>query len=112
MESSTFASEFIALKTAVDLIEGVRYKLRMMGIPLDGLTSLFCDNESVVKNSTAPESVLKKRHTAICYHRVREASAAGFIRIAHEDGKTNLADVLTKIMPGPRMNELLDGILW
>jgi hypothetical protein len=112
VESSTFASEFIALKTAVDLIEGVRYKLRMMGIPLDGPTSLFCDNESVVKNSTAPESVLKKRHTAICYHRVREAGAAGFIRIAHEDGKTNLADVLTKIMPGPRMNELLDGILW
>jgi hypothetical protein len=112
VESSTFASEFIALKTAIDLIEGVRYKLRMMGIPLDGPTSLFCDNESVVKNSTAPESTLKKRHTAICYHRTREACAAGFIRIAHEDGETNLADILTKLMPGPRMNALLDGILW
>jgi hypothetical protein len=112
VESSTFASEFIALKTAVDLIEGVRYKLRMMGIPLDGPTSLFCDNESVVKNLMAPESTLKKRHTAICYHRVHEACAAEFVRIAHEDGDTNISDLLTKLMPGPRMNALLDGVLW
>ena len=27
------------------------YKLQMMGIPLAGPTSVFCDNESVVKGS-------------------------------------------------------------
>jgi hypothetical protein len=81
VESSTFGSEFVALRTAVDMIEGLRYKLRMMGIPLDGSTSVFCDNEGVVKNTTAPESPLKKKHVAICYHRCREALAAG----RHED---------------------------
>jgi len=84
----------------------------MMGFPLEGPTSLFCDNESVVKTLTAPESTLKKRHTAICYHRMRKACAAGYVRITHEDGDSNLADILTKLMPGPRMNALLDGILW
>jgi hypothetical protein len=44
---------------------------------MSGPTSVFCDNESVVKNSTAPESILKKRHNAIAYHRAREAQAAG-----------------------------------
>jgi hypothetical protein len=61
-ESSTFGSEFVALWAAVYMIEGSRYKLRMMGIPLDGKTSVFCDKEGVVKRTTAPESPLKKKH--------------------------------------------------
>ena len=59
------------VKMAIDMIEGLYYKLRMMGIPLAGPTSVFCDNESVVKNLTAPESTLKKHHNAIAYHRAR-----------------------------------------
>jgi len=27
----------------------------MMGVQVDGPTNVFCDNESVVKNSTKPE---------------------------------------------------------
>ena len=68
----------------------------MFGVPMQGATNVFCDNESVVKNTTAPESTLKKKHAAISYHRVREAVAAKAIRIAHEPGDTNLADILTK----------------
>ena len=45
VETSMFGSEFCAMKTAIDMIEGLRYKLRMMGIPLTGPTSVFCDNE-------------------------------------------------------------------
>ena len=112
VETSTFGSEFCAMKTAIDIIEGVRYKLRMMGIPLNGPTSVFCDNQSVVKNTTAPESVLKKRHNAIAYHRAREAQAAGIIRVAWENGETNIADLLTKLMPGPRLKELIGYVLW
>jgi hypothetical protein len=112
VESSTFGSKFVALRMAVDMIEGIRYKLRMMGIPLDGSTSVFCDNEGVVKNTTAPESPLKKKHVAICYHRCREALAAGFIRLAKEHTSTNLADAFTKPLPGPRRKELLGRILY
>jgi hypothetical protein len=36
IETSTFGSEFIAARIAVELIEGLRYKLRMFGIPIDG----------------------------------------------------------------------------
>ncbi len=112
VETSTFGSEFVALKTAVEMIEGLRYKLRMMGIPLDGPTSVFCDNESVVKNSTRPESTLKKRHNAIAYHRSREAQAADIVRIAFIDGKDNIADLFTKLLPGPRLRELIKMVLW
>ena len=112
VESSTFGSEFVAAKTAIEMVEGLRYKLRMMGVAIDGPTNLFCDNDSVVQNSSNPESTLKKKHNAIAYHRTREAIAAGTIRMAKEDGMTNLADILTKLMPGPRLKSLISRILW
>jgi hypothetical protein len=35
VKSSTFGSEFVALRTAVELIVGLRYKLRMFGVHID-----------------------------------------------------------------------------
>jgi hypothetical protein len=84
----------------------------MMGIPLDGSTSVFCDNEGMVKNTTVPESPLKKKHVAICYHRFHKAIAAGFILLAKEHTLTNLADAFTKPPPGPGWKELLIRILY
>jgi hypothetical protein len=49
VESATLGTEFIALKTAIDQVDPLRYKLRMFGIPLNGPTSVNCDNEAVVK---------------------------------------------------------------
>jgi hypothetical protein len=95
----------------VDIINGLQYILRMMGIPLDGMTSVFCDNKGVVKNTMAPESPLKK-HVAICYHRCRKTLAAGFIQLAKEDTKTNLAYAFTKPLPGPRWKEQLGRVLY
>jgi hypothetical protein len=112
VESSTFGSEFVALRTAVELIIGLRYKLRMFGMPLTGPTSVFCDNQSVVHNATTPESTLTKKHNAICYHRVREAAAAKIIRVAKEDSDTNLADLLTKPMVHQKRINLLQHILY
>jgi hypothetical protein len=65
VESATFGSEFIALKTAIDQIDALRYKLRMFGIPLAGPTKVFCDNDAVVKNATHSESTLHRKHTSI-----------------------------------------------
>ena len=58
VESSTFGSKFRAMKTAVEMIEALRYKLRMFGVPIDGPTSIFCDNEAVYQNTVVLESTL------------------------------------------------------
>jgi hypothetical protein len=110
VESATFGAEFIALKTAIEHIDALRYKLRMFGIPLEGSTSVFCDNEAVVKNSTFTESTLKWKHLSIAYHCCREAQAAGYIRISFTAGEDNRADLLTKLLPGPRMRKLMGMI--
>ena len=47
----------IALKNAFELVVSLRYKLRMYGIPMEGATNMFCDNEAVYKNASTPEYV-------------------------------------------------------
>ena len=51
----------------------------MFGIPIEGPTNVYCDNEAVTKNTTIPESMLKKKHNSIAYHWAHEAVAAGTI---------------------------------
>jgi hypothetical protein len=112
VESSTFGSEFVALRIATEMIEALRYKLRMFGIPIDGPSNVFCDNKSVVTNSTIPTSLLNKKHNSIAYHRVRESIAAKVTRIAKVDTKENLADLLTKFLPTVDFKRLVQRILW
>ena len=107
-ETSTFGSEFIAMKTAVEQIESLRYKLRMFGVPLEGPTNFFCDNEEVFKSASQPDSTLKKKHTSICYHRCREAVACRMIRFAKEGTLTNLSDLFTKPLTRFKRENLLD----
>ena len=79
-----------------------QYKLRMFGVPIDGPANVFSDNRGVVKNASVPESTLMNKHNSINYHAVREAAAADILRVGNEDGDTNIADVLTKVIVGQR----------
>ena len=90
------------------MVDGLRYKLRMFGVPIDGPTSILCDNEAVYKNTVIPESTLNKKHHSIAYHRCRKAVAAKTIQDAKEGTLNNLADIFTKIMSSSRRNFLLD----
>ena len=98
VESSTFSSEFIALKVAVETTQFLRFKLRSFGIPIlnNDPAYVFCDNQSVVNNSTLVESKMLKKHSSVAFHLVRNAVAAGSISIAWIESGENLADVFTK----------------
>ena len=111
IETSTFGSEITALRIATELVESLRYKLRMFGVPISGPARVYCDNESVVKSTSVPESRLKKKHNSIAYHRIREAVAAGTILIYYEASEFNLADLLTKILPANKREPLIQGLL-
>jgi hypothetical protein len=112
VKRSTFGAEFVALCITIELIESLRYKLRMMGIAIEGPCSVFCDNESVVKNSSIPESILKKKHNAIAYHHVRESAVAGIVRIGYIHRSTNLADMFTKPLPQLKIHGFCEQILY
>ena len=100
VETSTHGAELCAMKTAVEIIEGLRYKLRMFGVEVKGPTLIFCDNESVVHNLTKPESTLKKKHNSIAFHKTRESVASGVVEVHKIASKDNPSDLLTKVLSG------------
>ena len=112
VESSSFGSEFVALRIAKELVVTLRYKLRMFGVPVNEPTNVFCDNNGVVKNTSIPHSMLQKKHNAINYHAIREAVAAGIIQVGKEDGMTNLADLFTKVLTADRRRALCKHIMY
>jgi len=111
VESSTYGAELVALRIATEFVIEYRYKLRMLGVPMEGPSPILCDNQSAVTSTSLPSSTLKKRHNAIAYHRVREAVAARVIGIHHIPGKNNVADILTKAADGPTFRQHVKSIL-
>ena len=96
---STLTSEFIALKACMERVIGIRFKLRMFGIPIDGTADILCDNQSVVNNSSRFESTLNKKHASMAYYAVRWSVAVGIIRVGKVHKDDNLADAFTKRVP-------------
>ena len=84
IETLTFGSEFMTLKTGIEIIKDLCHKLRMMGVPLEGHAHVCIDNMSVVNNTSRPESTLKKKSNAIAHHSIRESVASGMCKIAYE----------------------------
>lgn len=99
VESSSFGSEFCAMKQCCEYIRGLAYKLRMMGIPYQGPAYIEADNQSVLANTTIPDSTLKKKSQSIAYHMVREGVARDEWRTAYINSTLNEADLLTKQLP-------------
>lgn len=56
VESSTFDSEFVAARIAAEQIHSLKFKLRMFGIPIDGMANVFSDSTSVVDSCSLPEA--------------------------------------------------------
>ena len=99
VESSTFGSEFTAMKQCTECLRGLRYKLRMMGIPVNGPAFVLRDNQSVLANTSIPDSTLKKKSQSIAYHFVREGVAKDEWRTVYVNTHENPADQLTKPLP-------------
>jgi hypothetical protein len=66
----------VASRIATELSLEIRCMFWSLGVALDETALMLGDNMSVVLNTTVPSSVLKKKHNAIAYDRVREAITA------------------------------------
>ncbi len=100
------------MKHGIEKLQGLHYKLCMMGIPLTGPSYIFADIKSQVTNSTIPELTLKKKCNSICYHAVQESVAMGESLITHIDPEDNLSDLMTKVTRGGKRRRLVGNILY
>ena len=96
VETATYGSEFVASRTCVERDVDLRILLRYLGVPIRKTAFMFGDNESVVNSSSTPHAKLHKRHSALSFHRVREAIASKIIRYHHINSEDNPADILSK----------------
>ena len=106
--SLTYGSEFVAAKTATELIMDIRQTLRYLGAPK---SFLFGDNRSVVTSATLPHSTLTKRHNILAFHRVREAIAAKLIAFYWILSAYNLSDMLSKHWDHPTVYPMILKLL-
>jgi hypothetical protein len=112
VETATYGSEFSAGRTCVEGVMDMRLTLRYMGVPIEGRTRIFGDNQSMVITSTIPFSAIKKRHNALAIHRVRECMASNAMSLYHIPGDKNPADILSKHWGYSQVYPLLRPILF
>ena len=70
-----------------------------MGIPVEGPMCIYRENQSVLANTTIPDSTVKKKFQSIAYHFVREGVARAEWRTSYINTHDNEADLLTKQLP-------------
>jgi hypothetical protein len=87
------------MKQCCEYLCGLRYKLRMMGIPCEDPVYILGDNQSVLANTTIPNYTLKKKNQSIAYHFVREGAARNEWRTSYVNTHVNEADLVTKQFP-------------
>jgi hypothetical protein len=113
VESSSFGSEFIAMKQCCEYICGLRYKFQMMGIPCEGPAYISGDNQSVLANTTIPDSVLKKKIQSIAYHFVHKGSVRDEWRMDYVNTHNNESDLLTKLLAhGEKQKRFVRNLLY
>ena len=71
----------------------------MMGIPVDGPAYIYGDNQSVLYNTSIPDSTLKKESQSTAYHFIREGVARDKWRTLYVNTHDNEADLFTKLLP-------------
>ena len=84
------------MKQACKYMQGLQYKLRIMGIQVDEPAYVFGDNQSVLANTENTGSTLKRKTLAIAYHFVREGCCRDEWRTAYINTHENIANLLTK----------------
>ena len=72
----------------------------MLGIIIEDPTYIYMDNKSVLINSTAPESSLKKKSNSTACHFVREGVARKEWLITYINSKENPVNTFTKLLNG------------
>ena len=107
IETSVFGAEFVAMKHGMEAVRGLRYKLRMMGVPLSGPSYFYGDNMSVIHNTQHPESTLKNKSNSVCYHAIREAVAMGECLTGHVRSHNNPANLAIKVIGGGQKRDHL-----
>jgi hypothetical protein len=100
------------MKIGMKSLKGLQYKLRMMGVPIDGPLLIYRDNMLVIYNTQQPELTLKKKRDSIAYLAVRESVAMGESLTGHVGTNDNPANLATKVLYGKKRRDMVVKLLY
>ncbi len=108
---STMEAEYMALAHTAREVIWLRALLTELGLPPDGATTIFVDNQSAIKFAENPIFHARSKHIDIRHHFVRERMASNEVKVQHCASEENLGDIFTKGLPRPLHEYLSAGIL-
>ena len=101
--ASTAEAEYIAASVAVREVVYLRQLLAELGFPQESATVLHEDNQPCIHLANNPATSSRTKHIDIRYHIVRERVSSGEVELRYIPTRDQLADMLTKCVPGPQL---------
>ena len=112
IETSVFGAESVEMKHGMETLRGLQYRLRMMGIPIEGPSYIYGDNMYVIQNTQRPENTIRKNSNSICYHDTRKSVAMGEALTTHIPTGDNRADLLIKGLYGKKWGYHVSNLIY
>ena len=99
------------MKKGIDELRGLRYKLRMMVIPISNPLYIYGNNMSVVHNTSRPESAFRWESNSIYYNTFCESVAMGGSLFGLIPSIENVEDLMTIVLYGHKRKYFIRNIL-
>jgi hypothetical protein len=100
---SSCEAEYVAAGMAACEISWIRQFLRELRRPLSAPTLLESDSQSAMNIANNPVNHDKTKHVDLKWHLTRQMVQDGDIRLRYLQTSLQIADALTKSVPGPKL---------
>jgi hypothetical protein len=80
-------------------ITWLRWLLQDMGVIVEGITTLYCGNQSAIHITKNPEFHERTKHIDIDYHFTHRTYLEGIIPLSYIGTASQIADSFTKSLP-------------
>jgi hypothetical protein len=107
---SSTEAEYMAATEATNEAIHLRQLFSDMGFPESAATVIFEDNQSAIKLASNPIHHRRSKHIDVRYHHIRHHITAGTIRLEYVHTSAQLADSLTKAVPGAALQTLTTAV--